>query len=51
MQFIALEVFVNLFIFDCKALFDCVKDRTYIRIAIPAYYFNIFGSVFGVLFC
>ena len=51
MQFIAVEVFIYLlFIFDYKALFVCVKDSTYLRIAIPAYYFNIFGSIFGVLF-
>ena len=32
-------------------LYVCVKDRTCLRIAVPAYYFNIFGSIFGVLFC
>ena len=44
-------LFICLFIFDYKALFVCVKDRVCIRIAIPAYCFNIFGSMFGVLFC
>ena len=42
---------ICLFIFDYKALFVCVKDRTCLRIAIPDYCFNIFGSIFGVLFC
>ena len=51
MQFIAVEVFICLFIFDYKALFVCVKDRTCLRIAIPFYYFNIFGSIFSVLLC
>ena len=49
MQFIAVEVFICLF--DCKALFVCVKDRTCLRMAIPAYCFSIFGSSFGALFC
>ena len=49
-QFIAVEVFICLFIFDYKALFVCVKDRTCLRIAIPVYCFNIFGSIFVVLF-
>ena len=34
-----------------KALIDWVKDRACLIIAIPAYYFNIFGSIFGVLLC
>ena len=38
------------FIFDHKALFVSLKDRTCLRIAIPAYCLNIFGSIFGVLF-
>ena len=29
----------------------CVKDRTYQKMAIPAYCFRIFGTVFGALFC
>ena len=48
MQFIIVEVFVCLSIFNYKALFVCVKDRTCLKIAIPAYCFNIFGSGFGV---
>ena len=32
-------------------MFVCVKDRTCLRMAIPAYCFSIFGSSFGVLFC
>ena len=40
-----------LLIFDYKTLFVCVKDRTCLRIPIPAYCFNNFGSIFGVLFC
>ena len=38
-------------LFDYKALFFCVKDRTCLRMTIPAYCFSIFGSIFGVLFC
>ena len=48
MQFIAVEV---LCLFDYKALLVCVKDRTCLRMAIPAYCFSIFGSIFGALFC
>ena len=54
MQFIAVEVFIYLFrifVFSYKTLFVCVKDRPCLKIAILAYRFNIFGSVFGVLFC
>ena len=52
MQFIAVEVFIflRLFIFDYRALFVCVTDRTYLRIAIPTYCCNIFRSTFGLLF-
>ena len=32
-------------------MFLCVKDRTCLRMAIPAYCFSIFGSIFGALFC
>ena len=38
------------FLFNCKALFVCVKDRTCLRIAIPAYCLSIFGSIFGALY-
>ena len=38
-------------LFDCKALLVYVKDRTCLRMAIPPYYFSIFGSIFGALFC
>ena len=38
-------------LFDYKALFACVKDRTCLRMAIRAYCFSIFGSIFGALFC
>ena len=54
MQFIVVEVFIYLFTvftFNHKVLFICVKDRASLKIAIPAYCFNIFGSIFGVLFC
>ena len=54
MQFIAIEVFIYLFtvfIFKYKALFVHVKDRACLKIATPAYCFNIFGRTFGVLFC
>ena len=36
--------------FDYKVLCVCVKDRICLRMAIPAYCFNIFGSIFGLLF-
>ena len=38
-------------LFGYKALFVCVKDRTCLRVAIPAYCFSIFGSIFDALFC
>ena len=38
------------FLFNCKALFVCVKDRTCLRIAIPAYCLSISGSIFGALY-
>ena len=38
-------------LFDYKALFVCLKDRTCLRMAIPAYFFNIFGSIFGAFIC
>ena len=44
-------LFICLFIFDYKARFVCVKDRPCLRIAITDYCFNIFGSIFSVLFC
>ena len=43
-------LFICLFTFNYKALLVCVKDKTCLRTAIPAYCFNIFGSIFGVLF-
>ena len=54
MQLIEVEVFIYLFtvfIFNSKPLFVCVKDRVCLKVAIPAYCFTIFGSIFGVLFC
>ena len=54
MQFMAVEVFADLFtvfIFNYKAPFVCVKGKACRKIAIPAYCFNIFGSMFGDLFC
>ena len=54
MQLIEVDVFIYLFtvfIFNPKPLFVCVKDRVCLKVAIPAYCFNIFGSIFGVLFC
>ena len=44
-------LYISLSIFDYKALFLCVKYRTCLRIAMPGYCFNIFGSSFGFLFC
>ena len=43
------QLFICLFHF--KNLFVCVKYSTCLRMAIPVYCFNIFGSIFGVLFC
>ena len=52
MQFIVVVIFIYLFIHIWfRALFPCVKDRACLRLAIPSYYFNIIGSVFGFLFC
>ena len=48
MQLIAVEVFIYC-LFDYKALFVCVKDRTCLRLAIPAYCFSIFGALFCLL--
>ena len=53
-QFIAVEVFIYLFtvfIFNYRPLFVCVKDRACLKLAITAYCFTTFGSIFGVLFC
>ena len=44
-------LFICLFIFDYRALFVCIKNRACLGIAIPAYFFNIFASIFGVFFC
>ena len=41
---------IYLCLFDYKAMFVCVKDRTRLRMAIPACCFNIFGSIFDVLY-
>ena len=43
--------FIAVFIFNYKALFVCVKDRAFLKIAIPSYGFNNFESTFGVLSC
>ena len=53
MQFITVEVFIylRLFLFNYRALFVCVTDKTFLRIAIQAYRFKIFRSIFGLLFC
>ena len=37
--------------FDYRALFVCVKDRTLLRVTILANCFNILRSIFGLLFC
>ena len=42
---------IYLRLFDYKALLVCVKDRTCLRMAIPAYCSSIFGLIFGALFC
>ena len=54
MQLIEVQVFLYLFtvfIFNPKSLFVCVKENVCLKVAIPSYCFNIFGSIFGVLFC
>ena len=54
MHLIEVEVFIYLFtvfIFNSKPLFVCVQDRVCLEVAIPAYCFNIFGLIFGALFC
>ena len=56
MHFISVDVFIYLFlvfIFNYKALFYLCKrlKMACLKIAIPDYCFNIFGSIFGVLFC
>ena len=48
------EVFIYLFTvftFNSNPLFVCVNDRVCLKVAILAYCFNIYGSIFGVLFC
>ena len=42
-------IYLSAYLYLIIKLFVCVKDRICLRIAIPAYYFNIFGSIFGVL--
>ena len=53
MKLIPVEIFIflRLFMFDYRALFICVTDRTFPKIAKPAYCFNIFRPTFGLLFC
>ena len=49
MQLIEVQVFIYLFtvfIFNSKPLFVCAEDRVCLKVAIPAYCFNIFGSIF-----
>ena len=41
----------QMYLFICLALFVCVKDMKCLRMAIPIYCFNIFGLIFGLLFC
>ena len=41
---------IYLCIFNYKSLFLCVKDRASLKVSIPAYCFNFFGSIFGVFF-
>ena len=51
MQFIVVEEFTYLctvFIYNYNAPFVCVKGRLCLKIELPAYCFNIFGSIFGV---
>ena len=42
-------VYLSVYLYLIIKLFVCVKDRTCLRTAIPAYYFNIFGSIFSAL--
>ena len=41
----------SIYIFNFKVLFICVKDTACLKVAKPAYCFNIFGSYFGAFFC
>ena len=50
-KFITVDVFICLSIFDYRALFVCVKDKTYLRIAMPINCFDICRSIFDVLLC
>ena len=53
MQLLAVEVFTymfTIFIFNYNAQFVCVKDKAYLRIAIPAHCFNILDQ-FCYLIC
>ena len=42
---------ICLCLFDYKALVVCVKERSCLRMAIPADCFSIFGSIFVAIFC
>ena len=39
----------SIYIYNYNALFVCVKSRLCLKTELPAYCFNIFGSIFGVL--
>ena len=43
-------IYLSFYLYLITKPFVCVKDRICLRIAIPAYCFNIFRSIFGVLF-
>ena len=50
-HYIEVFIYLSACLFLIIELLVFVKQRTYLRIAILAYCFNIFGSAFGVLFC
>ena len=44
-------IYLSVYLYLIIKLFVCVKGRTCLRIVTPPYCFNIFGSIFGFLFC
>ena len=45
------DIYLSVYLYFIIKLLVCVKDSVCLRIAIPAYCINIFGSIFGILFC
>ena len=44
-------IYLSVYLTIKLCFFVCLKDKTCLRMAIPAYCFSIFESIFGVLFC